>query len=116
MTYYCRNTSDISETSPHELVKTMIIHNKSGQRSDCVMHDISFLKASCAHAQDLSDSEKERPEAGKDELFLKDPAHLLEHEPLDFAHVLQDLLPVLLAADLAVDPDLLQQATDPSPR
>src|SRR3569833_2551756 len=58
-------------------------------------------------------SDQEGPETRVYKLFLKDTPHLLQHEPLTLAHVLQALLPALALADLALAPNLLQQAAHP---
>lgn len=59
----------------------------------------------------VSSSHQERPKAREHELLLEDPPHLLEHKLLDLAHVLETLLPIPLPANLALNLDLLQQAT-----
>jgi hypothetical protein len=55
-------------------------------------------------------SNKKCIEAREHKLFLKDPPHLGKNKALDLADVLESLLPVLLAANLALNSDFLQKA------
>jgi hypothetical protein len=53
-------------------------------------------------------SDQESPKTRKYKLILKDPPHLLQHEPFHLAHILQHLLLVLLPPNLTLHPDLLE--------
>ena len=56
----------------------------------------------------LNRSNKKRPKTRKNKLLFKNPPHLSENKPLDFAHILQNLLSILLATDLTLDANPLQ--------
>ena len=81
------------------------IDGRKRQRTAYIMNE-DFQNAS-PYAAHANASYQERPKARIDDLILKDPPHLLQHELLHLPNIFQNLLSILPFPNLALNLDLM---------